>query len=126
MKYLTVALLRLAVTLGASILCTCLLHGSAEKAANLLEKSLLALREGDFARACAYASQAARQWQASKGLFCAVLDHAETDEIAFSLAELRQSAAAGDRVECRLLCARTAARMRHVEQMELPFYYNFL
>ena len=55
-----------------------------------------------------------------------MLSHEELDEIesVFSALESYGKTETGD--EFRSSCAELALRLRHIRQMDVPFYYNFL
>lgn len=126
MRYLYIGLGILAVILIASILCLCLLRGFVGDVAAALDAAIAALDRGDTAAAEASARQAEALWQRYSGFLCAILDHAETDAITRSFANVSSYAATDTTDEFRASCVETVAMIRHVADMEMPYYYNIL
>lgn len=126
MKYLYIGVGILAVTLVLSILSVCLLGGFVTQAADRLDAAVDALDRSDTAAAEAQAEQAQMLWKKYSGFVCSILDHSESDAITWGLANVRSYAVTESYDEFRASCVETAAMIRHVANMERPYYYNIL
>ena len=73
-----------------------------------------------------HAQQAKRAFDRRQELLSAFLSHEELDEIAIDFAELEVYGQEGSREEFRARCEALLFRLRHVAEMDVPFYYNFL
>lgn len=126
MKYLYIGVSLLAVTLAASILTLCALNTRADETAAQLEAAIVAFDQDDWQTATACVEKAESLWNHHKGFLGTLLDHEESDTIQWGLANIRSFAVTGSGEEFRAGCTETAAMIRHVAQMERPYYYNIL
>ena len=126
MKYLYFGAGILAVLLAACIFSTFLISGCTAKTLESLEQALSAFDGGNFPAAAEHADRAKSEWERHSNLLSAMLSHEELDEIesVFSALESYGKTETGD--EFRSSCAELALRLRHIRQMDVPFYYNFL
>lgn len=126
MKYLYIGLSLLAATLAASIVSLCTLNLRTNEAAVQLEAAIDAFDRDDWQTATACVEKAGDIWDHYSGLLGTVLDHQESDAIKWGLANIRSFAVTKSGEEFRAGCTETAAMIRHVAQMERPYYYNIL
>ena len=126
MKYFYIGLGVLAVLLALSIGSSALLCRSTQDPERLLQNADAALLADDFPAAAALAGRAARAFDRRRDLLSAMLSHEELDEIAIGFSDLEVYAAEGSREEFRARCKELQFRLRHIAEMDLPFYYNFL
>lgn len=125
MKYLYLGAAILAVLLAVCILSTAVIGSHTRRIAETLEDALSAFDGGNLSEAAALADRAKNTWERSAKLLSAMLSHEELDEIdtAFSALDSYRRTQAAD--EFRSRCAELALRLRHIAQMDIPFYYNF-
>ena len=125
MKYLYIGVGVLAVLLAACILSTTVISSCTRETADALEHALSAFDEDDFPAAAAQASRAKSEWDQHAKLLSALLSHEELDEIdtAFTALDSYRKTQTAD--EFRSRCAELSLRLRHITQMDIPFYYNF-
>ncbi len=126
MKYFYIGLGVLAVLLALSIGSSALLCRSTQEPERLLRDADAALLADDFPAAAALAGRAARAFDRRRALLSSLLSHEELDEIAIGFSDLEVYAAEGSREEFRARCKELQFRLRHIAEMDLPFYYNFL
>lgn len=126
MKYLYIGLGVLAVLLALCIGSSVFLCRSTRQSEALLLDADAALREDDFPAAVAFADEAQRAFDRRRELLGALLSHEELDEIAIAFSALEVYGAEGSREEFRVRCEELLFRLRHVAEMDVPFYYNFL
>lgn len=126
MKYLYIGLALLAVTLAAGIICLCVLNTMVDKTASHLDAAIAAIDRGDAGSAAASAEKAEQTWKHYAGFMGAILDHEETDAVNWGMANIRSYAATGSLHEFRASCVETVAIIRHIGEMENPYYYNIL
>lgn len=124
MKYLSIGIGILAVILACSILYLCLLNSFVTKAADQLQLAVRSLDQDDTAGAVAAAQQAESLWRRYSGFLCSVLEHTESDAITWGLANVRSYAETQTWDEFRASCVEAEAMIRHVVDMEMPYYYN--
>lgn len=125
MKYLYIGIGVLVLLLAGCILSTALISVCTCKAADALEVALSAFDEGSFSAAAAQAEYAKSEWDRHAKLLSALLSHEELDEIdaAFTALDSYRKTQTAD--EFRNRCAELSLRLRHITQMDIPFYYNF-
>lgn len=126
MKYFYIGLGVLAALLILSIAGSALLCRSTQEPERLLRDADAALLADDFPAAAALAGRAARAFDRRRALLSSLLSHEELDEIAIGFSDLEVYAAEGSREEFRAHCKELQFRLRHIAEMDLPFYYNFL
>lgn len=126
MKHLFLGLGILAVLLALGIGSSALLCRSTRDSEALLLAAEAAVAEGDLPTAAALAQQAGQAFSARQELLSALLSHEELDQIAIGFAQLRAYGAEGSREGFRAQCGELLFRLRHVAQLDQPFYYNFL
>lgn len=125
MKYLYIGIGVLAALLALCILSTLLVSFGTRAALSSLETSLTAFDEGDFLTAMEHAMHAKSEWEQHSGLLSTLLSHEELDEIDAGFTALSSYCITKTTDEFRSLCAELSLRLRHITQMDIPFYYNF-
>ena len=126
MKHFYLGLGILAVLLALCIGSSVLLCRSTRESEAHLQEAAAALEADDLPAAANHAQQAKRAFDRRQELLSAFLSHEELDEIAIDFAELEVYGQEGSREEFRARCASLLLRLRHVAEMDVPFYYNFL
>ncbi len=91
-----------------------------------LERAREAGSTGDFGEAARQVDAAVALWEEKKGFFGMALRHNDLDEINASFCELRAYAEGANEDEFAPACAGLIARIRHISEMEKPYYYNVL
>ncbi len=97
-----------------------------EETAALLEQAQRFGNAGNFKEAAHWIRQASEGWEARKGFLGSTLRHAELDEIEAGFHSLLAIAEQEAEDQFAPACAELIARVRHVSEMEKPFYYNVL
>lgn len=92
----------------------------------LLEAAQDAARAEDMAETLRQVDRASVCWERAQGFLSSVLRHAETDELSRQFESLRQYVLLEDREEAICRAVELAALLRHLKEMEQPYYYNFL
>ncbi len=126
MKYLYAAL---AILLACLILCIAVvgrLDRYTARAVETLERAQASGTSGDFGEAARQVDEAIALWEEKKGFFGMALRHNDLDEITASFCELRAYAGGANEDEFVPACAGLIARIRHISEMEKPYYYNVL
>lgn len=126
MKYFYIGLGILAVLLALSIGGSVLLCQSTRESEAYLQEAAEALTEDDFSAAVLLAGKAERSFARRRELLGALLSHEELDEISVDFSDLLVYGAEDSREEFRARCEALRFRLRHVAEMDVPFYYNFL
>ena len=126
MKLLYLGLGILAVLLALCIGSSVLLCRSTRESEAHLQEAAAALEADNFSAAANHAQQAKQAFDRRQELLSAFLSHEELDEIAIDFAELEVYGQEGSREEFRARCEALLFRLRHVAEMDVPFYYNFL
>ncbi len=126
MKYLYIGIALLVVSLTAGIVCMCALNRCVDQTAAQLEQAIYAYDQGDEAGAVALSARAEDKWTRYEHFFSSVLDHQETDTINWNLASIRSYASTGSMHEFRAGCEQAIAMIRHLAEMETPYYFNIL
>ena len=126
MKYLIWGLVLLALVLGCALLASDALDRQVERTVQLVEHARLAAERGDFDAALQAADNATETWQSGLGLMGVLLNHTETDEVQFSFAALRACIAMEQQEEIIPRCRELSERLRHIANMEKPFFNNIL
>lgn len=114
-----------------ALLCVCILLGSVianrvDEPERLLAQAVDALDGGDFSAATGLAREAREEWEARRHLLSALLSHQELEEVVQGFAELESYALGGEETEFRVRCQSLRERLRHIAEMDVPNYYNFL
>lgn len=125
MKYLYLGAAILAVLLAACILSGVLVSTATEGALDSLDLALEAFDRSGLAQAAPYAKAAKQDWQRHSRLLSALLGHEELDEIEALFTSLESYTRTASADDFRSVCAELALRLRHITQMDVPFYYNF-
>lgn len=126
MKYFYIGIAILGVLLGACVASSVFLNRSTAEAERWLAEADEAMAADDTARAVRAAASAERAWARREEVLGTLLSHEELDEIAVAFADLRVYGAEAQREEFRVRCGELRFRLRHVAQIDLPFYYNLL
>lgn len=124
MKHLWIGVCILAVILAASIVCVSMLNLCVHRVADRLDEAVSLLDRGETSAALKTAKRAANLWHRYSGFLCSILDHEESDSIAWNFAELSSYAQTCSTEEFRCRCVEASAMIRHMADMELPYYYN--
>ncbi len=120
---------------GAGVLLACFLLCAAaasslgrctEETAALLEQAQRFGGAGNFEEASRWIRRASEGWEARKGFLGSTLSHEELDEIEVGFCSLLAIAEQEAEDQFAPACAELIARVRHVSEMEKPFYYNVL
>lgn len=121
--------------LGVGVLLACFLLCAAAassldrctgEASTRLEQAQRFGSTGNFEEAARWISQASEVWEARKGFLGSTLRHEELDEIEVGFRSLLAIAEQEADDQFAPACAELIARIRHVSEMEKPFYYNVL
>lgn len=126
MKYCYLGLGILAVLLALSIGSSVLLRRSTEESEAYLQEAAAAAATDELSAATTAAGRAEAAFERRRKLLGALLSHEELDEIAVSFAQLGVYGEEGSREEFRAQCESLRFRLRHVAEVDVPFYYNFL
>ena len=124
MKYLIWGLVLLALVLSCALLASAALDRQVERTVQQVDCARLAAERGDFNAALLAADCAAESWQSGLGLLGVLLNHTETDEVQFSFAALRACIAMEQEDEILPRCQELSERLKHIANMEKPFFYN--
>ncbi len=119
----------LGVLLACFLLCAAAVSSlgrCTEEAAALLEQAQRFGSAGNFEEAAHWISRASEAWEARKGFLGSTLRHEELDEIEVGFRSLLAIAEQEAEDQFAPACAEQIARIRHVSEMEKPFYYNVL
>lgn len=117
------------VGIFAAVLLFCLWSGYyVTQTVKSAEESLMQayeLAEQEDAKAALQAVEAASNcWDDHSGYFGTVLRHDEIDGVVGEFARLRITIRSGDNDEFLPTCAALLATLRHIREMELPYFYN--
>lgn len=126
MKYLVCSLLLLAVLVLGCWLTANRVAQLTDQIVQSLDTACRAAEHSDMDSALQAVEQAHSEWQRHQGFWGCFLRHAETDDLAYSFEGLRCYAQLADREETLSRIAELQAMLRHLADMELPHYYNFL
>jgi len=119
----------LAILLVCLILCFTVverLDRYTSRTAETLEQARTAGSSGDFGEAARQVREAFSFWDEKKGFFGMALRHNDLDSINEAFCELRAYAEGENEDEFAPACAGLIARIRHIAEMEKPYYYNVL
>ncbi len=119
----------LAILLACLILCLVVvgrLDRYTTRTAETLERAQAAGSSGDFGEAADQVREAFALWDGKKGFFGMALRHNDLDSINEAFCELRAYAEGANEDEFAPACAGLIARIRHIAEMEKPYYYNVL
>jgi len=119
----------LAILLACLILCLTVvgrLDRYTSGTAETLERAREAGASGDFGEAAERVREAFSFWDGKKGFFGMALRHSDLDSINEAFCELRAYAEGANGDEFAPACAGLIARIRHIAEMEKPYYYNVL
>lgn len=125
MKYFLIGLGTLLAVLAASIL-SCVLIASALSAPERALEQAEQLAETDFQSAVSHAETAADGWERHRHFLSSFLSHDELDEVDRAFSELQTYGRTHTAEEFEVRCAELRLRLRHISEMDIPFYYNFL
>ena len=125
MKYLYIGLGTLIVLLAASILSCVLIASALDVPERSLEQAQLSV-DTDLQDAVRYAEEAADAWEQRRHFLSSFLSHDELDEVDRAFVELRTYGRTRTQEEFEARCAELRLRLRHISEMDIPFYYNFL
>ncbi len=126
MKYLYIGVGLLLVMLAISLLCLWQLSVCSDAIAKQLEQAISAYDSGQMDASISYARTAEAMWHEKEGFLCSLLDHMETDSIHWNFSDIRSYMTSGPADEFRASCAEALAMVRHLKEMELPYFYNIL
>ena len=125
MKYFYIGLGTLLTVLAASILsCVLIASALAEPEHSLEQAGQLA--QTDFQSAVNHAQAAVNGWERHRHFLSSFLSHDELDETDRAFSELQTYGKTHTTEEFEVRCAELRLRLRHISEMDIPFYYNFL
>ncbi len=126
MRTLGVGIGILAICLALCLGTTFLLDRYTEQAAAQLEQAKLFGEAGEYEEAVRWVDLAISDWEARKGFFGMALRHDELDRVVQTLQELHVYAEDGCAEEFGPTCAGLIEQIRHISDMEKPYFYNVL
>ena len=126
MKHTLIACGILILVLAFCIFSMTFIRSSAAKTLDALTVSYECARKQDCSSAAAALSRAEQTWKKREDFFSAVLAHDEVDQVATDLAQLREYIRIRDMDDYLATAASLMETIRHMRQVELPFYYNIL
>ncbi len=117
------------VLLGCFLVCAAassVLGRCAAQTASQLEQAQRFGEAGNFEEAALWINRASEGWEAHKGFLGSTLRHEELDEIEIAFHSLLAIAGQDENDDFAPTCAELIARIRHVANMEKPYFYNIL
>ena len=126
MRYFYIGLAILLLCLALCFTVTAVLDHYTEEAASLLEQAAERADRGDFQAAAQLVARTRDFWEQHHGFFGIALRHAESDTINSTFRELLEYAENECTEEFEPTCADLIAQIRHLSDMEKPYYYNIL
>lgn len=126
MKHTLIACGILILVLAFCIFSMTFIRSSAARTLEALTVSYECAKRQDCAAAAAALSRAEQTWKQREPYFSAVLAHDEVDQVAASFAQLREYIRLRDMDDYLATAASLMETIRHMRQVELPYYYNVL
>lgn len=124
MKQILIASCMLAILLAFCIFSCCYVHSRTGMTLQDLRLAQIQAGNGDFLQAADAILAAEQRWKNNLSFFQTVLRHEDADEIAVSLASLRQYALAEDADDFAACSAELIVRVQNLRQMQLPLVSN--
>ena len=125
MKYFWIGMTTLAVILCGCLVSAHYLRDTVDQASALLDQAEQAADRGDYEAAGDQVTACLDLWERAKGGCGTLLRHDDTDEVYYSLCQLRAYARLGSD-DFFVQLAEARGRLKNLWETELLHYYNFL
>lgn len=126
MKYFTIGISFLAALLAASILAGVLVASWVKPANSHLTRAVDALAREDYDNAVEQAIAAEKKWKAEQQKLSAFLSHETLEEVAVAFSDLHVYSERQNYSEFLARCKLLQMQLKHISEMDIPYYYNLL
>lgn len=124
MRHIVIGVLLLLAVTGFTVISAGYVSGAVEETAQELEQAYRYAKDEQLKLARTHVNRASDCWDRHGAYFGTVLRHDEIDGVVGEFARLKVTIEAGDRDEFLPACAALLATLRHIQEMEHPYFYN--